>query len=156
MKLFLIYIFFAYLAAAVQGLFFHGIKPDLVLVLVCFYSDLDQRPHYAAYGAVTGLLLDTASGFIIGPNILSKVIVAYLARTVRNNLFQWNIIISTSMIVIFSVVDILVTDACLETFSKISFVNRSWSVSVVGTVYTGIAAMILYPVFNRGKDRGLA
>jgi rod shape-determining protein MreD len=155
MKLFLIYILFAYLAAAVQGLFFHGIKPDLVLVLVCFYSAMDRQTHHVTYGAMTGLLLDAASGFMIGPNILSKVIVAYLARTVRNNLFQWNIIISTSMVVVFSVVDILVANVCLETFSKIFFVNRSWSVSVIGTVYTGIAAMILYPVFNREKDRGL-
>jgi rod shape-determining protein MreD len=153
MKLFLIYIIFAYLAAAVQGLFFHGIKPDLILVLVCFYSTMDRQTHYAAYGFATGLLLDVASGFMIGPNILSKVIVAYLARKVRDNLFQWNVIIITGMIAIFSVVDILITDAVLETFTKMSFVNRSWSISVVETVYTGISAMLLYFLLNRIRFR---
>ena len=156
MKLFLIYIVFAYLAAAVQGLFLHGIKPDLVLVLVCFYSSMERQTHYAAYGAVTGLLLDVASGFIIGPNILSKVIVAYLARKVRDNLFRWNIIIITCMIAIMSVVDILITDVILVTFTKMSFVNRSWSVSVVGTLYTAISATALYVLFNRKKFRVLA
>ena len=155
MKLFVIYVFFAYLAAAVQGLFFHGIKPDLVLVLVCFYSVMNKQMHNVAYGAMTGLLLDTAGGFILGPNVLSKVLVASLSRTVRENLFHWNIIISTSLIAVCSVIDILIVDICLETFSRVSFVNRPWSVSVAGTIYTSIAAMILYPVFNREKNRGL-
>jgi len=156
MKLFLIYIILAYLAAALQGLFFHGIKPDLILVLVCFYSTMERQTHYAAYGALTGLMLDVASGFVIGPNLLSKVIDAYLARKVRDNLFQWNIIIITCMIAILSVVDIVVTDAILETFTKMSFVNRSWSISVLGTVYTGISAVLLYLLFNRTKFRLLA
>jgi rod shape-determining protein MreD len=156
MKLFLAYIILAYLAAAMQGLFFHGIKPDLILVLVCFYSTMDRQTHYAAYGALTGLILDVASGFIIGPNVLSKVIAAFLARKVRDNLFQWNIIIITFMIAILSVVDIVVTDAVLETFTKMSFVNRSWSISIMGTVYTGISAVLLYLLFNRTKFRLLA
>ncbi len=156
MKLFFIYIVLAYLAAAMQGLFFHGIKPDLILVLVCFYSTMERQTHYAAYGALTGLMLDVASGFVIGPNLLSKVIVAYLARKVRDNLFQWNIIIITCMIAILSVVDIVVTNAILETFTEMSFVNRSWSISVMGTVYTGISAMLLYLLFHRIKFRLLA
>jgi len=156
MKLFFIYIILAYLAAAMQGLFFHGIKPDLILVLVCFYSTMERQTHYAAYGALTGLMLDVASGFVIGPNLLSKVIVAYLARKVRENLFQWNIIIITCMIAILSVVDIVVTYAILETFTAMSFVNRSWSLSVMGTVYTGISAVLLYLLFNRIKFRLLA
>jgi rod shape-determining protein MreD len=155
MRLFVIYVFFAYLAAAVQGVFFHGIKPDLVLVLVCFYSAGNKQIHNVAYGAMTGLLLDTAGGFMLGPNILSKVLVASLSRTVRDNLFHWNIIISTSLIAVFAVMDILIVDICLEAFSKVSFVNRPWSVSVAGTIYTSIAAMVLYPLFNREKDRGL-
>ena len=156
MKLFLIYIILAYLAAAIQGLFFHSIKPDLILVLVCFYSTMERQTHYAAYGALTGLMLDVASGFVIGPNLLSKVVVAYLARKVRDNLFQWNIIIITCMIAILSVVDIVVTNAILETFTEMSFVNRSWSISVMGTVYTGISAMLLYLLFHRIKFRLLA
>jgi len=156
MKQFFIYIALAYLAAAMQGLFFHGIKPDLILVLVFFYSTMDRRTYYAAYGALTGLMLDVASGFVIGPNLLSKVIVAYFARKVRDNLFQWNIIIITCMIAILSVVDIVVADAILETFTKMSFVNRSWSIPVMGTIYTGISAVLLYLLFNRIKFRLLA
>ena len=117
---------------------------------------MERQTHYAAYGALTGLILDVASGFIIGPNVLSKVIAAFLARKVRDNLFQWNIIIITFMIAILSVVDIVVTDAVLETFTKMSFVNRSWSISIMGTVYTGISAVLLYLLFNRTKFRLLA
>ena len=60
MKKFLLYLVFAYLALSVQAIFFKGIKPDLILVLVCFYALGHDHLKGVAYGALTGLLIDTA------------------------------------------------------------------------------------------------
>lgn len=152
MKTFLIYIGFAYLALAIQGLLFTGIKPDLVLVLVCFFSARHEQGRGMAYGAFTGLLIDVSGGFIIGPNIVSKTVAAVLARTVRDNLFDWNIVVGTFMVAALTVIDHSVVNICYETFSEISFVNRPWGISVAGSVYTVAAAMVLFPFFNKRTD----
>ncbi|NOZ69491.1 MAG: hypothetical protein GXP46_09695 [Deferribacteres bacterium] len=64
MKKFLLYLAVAYLAVSVQAVFFKGIKPDFVLVLVCFYSLKYGGLKGVTYGALTGLLIDTVNGFL--------------------------------------------------------------------------------------------
>ncbi len=156
MKKLAIYIFLAYIALALQAVFFHGMKPDLALVLVYFYAVKYGQTKGVIYGALTGLLIDTASGFIIGPNIISKSLAAFFANAIKENLFQWNIIISTLLMAIISLFDILLVYICLETFSKVSFVNRPWSISVIEIVYTVLTAMIIYPLYKAERNRRLA
>ena len=156
MSIFLLYIFFAYLVLTLQAIFFKGIKPDFVLVLVCFYSLKYGQARGITYGALAGLLMDTASGFIIGPNIISKSLSCFLISTLRENIFQWNITVNTIVITILSVMDIFVVYICFETFSKMSFHNRPWGISIMGVIYTIIASLIWYKVFNRDKDTGLS
>lgn len=152
---FLIYISLAYLALAMQGLFFYGIKPDFALVLVCFFAVRHEKGMGMVFGAFTGLLVDVSSGFILGPNIFSKAIVGFLARVIRDNLFQWNNIISAIVVAVLSLVDIFVVFTCYESFSEVSFVNRSWGISAAGIAYTIATALIFYPLFHRKKDEGL-
>lgn len=152
MKQFLVYFVLANLALTVQSIFFKGTKPDFVLVLICSYALRFGQFRGMTYGAVTGLLLDTLSGFIIGPNIISKSLAGFLIGTIRENLFKWNLIANTLVVAIFSVIDILLVYICLETFSNISFANRSWEISTMQIIYTIIASMILYPVLNTEKD----
>jgi rod shape-determining protein MreD len=147
--MFLLYIFFAYLALALQAIFFKGIKPDFVLVLVCFYSFKYGQARGTTYGALAGLLMDIASGFIIGPHIISKVLAALLIAKLRENIFQWNITVNTVVLTILSIMDVFIVYICFETFSKMSFSNRPWGISVMGVIYTIIAALALYPLFNR-------
>lgn len=155
MKTFLIYIAFAYLALAIQGLFFHGVKPDLALILVCFFSVRHGQSSGITYGALIGLLIDVSSGFILGPHILSKAVAAYLSRTIRDHIFQWNIYISAVVIAALSATDILVVYISYETFAKISFMNRPWGISFAGIAYTTVTALLAYPMFHRGQEERL-
>jgi rod shape-determining protein MreD len=152
--MFLLYIFFAYVTLALQAIFFKGTKPDFVLVLVCFYSFKYGQARGITYGALAGLLMDTASGFIIGPNIISKALSGFLVAKLRENIFQWNITVNTVVITILSIMDVFVVYICFGTFSKMSFSNRPWGVSIVGIIYTIISAWILYRFFYREKDAG--
>jgi hypothetical protein len=95
--------------------------------------------------------MDTASGFIIGPNIISKSLSGFLTAALKENIFQWNITVNTIVISILSIMDMFIIYICFETFSKMSFHNRPWGISVMGVLYTIIAALVLYPLFHK-KD----
>ncbi len=151
MKTFLFYLIFAYITLSIQAIFFKGVKPDFVLVLVCFYSLKHGQIKGVAFGALTGLLIDTASGFILGPNIISKSFAGFIIRTIRDNMFQWNVFINSSVIAVLSVVNILLIYLFLETFPKVSFINRPWEISIKEIIYTIVAALILYPILKTGK-----
>ena len=78
MKAFLLYFFIAILALSVQAVLFKGTKPDFVFILVFSYSLRYGQLKGMAYGALTGLMIDFASGFILGPNIISKAFTGML------------------------------------------------------------------------------
>ena len=152
MRAFLFYFFLALLFLSVQATIFEVTKPDFVLVLVCFYSLKYGQTRGVTYGALTGLLIDSASGFILGPNILSKFLIGFMITSIRQKLFQWNIIISTLLIAIFSLADIFLVYICLKTFAGISFVNRPMGISIMQIVYTAAVGFILYPFLNPEKN----
>ena len=156
MKKFLLYLFFAYVALTVQALFFKNAKPDFILILVCFYSLRHGQLKGVAYGALTGLIIDIAGGFILGPHIISKSFAAFLIRSVREKIFQWNIIVSTLMIAILSIIDIFTVYACLEVFSDVSLLNMPWKIYVMGIVYTILASLVIYGFFKPEKANGLS
>lgn len=152
MKAFLFYFFLALLFLSVQATIFKVTKPDFVLVLVYFYSLKYGRTRGVTYGALTGLLIDSASGFILGPNILSKFLTGFMIISIRQKLFQWNIIISTLLIAIFSLADIFLVYICLKTFAGISFVNRPLGILIMQIVYTTAVGFMLYPLLNPEKN----
>ena len=152
MKKLLLYLIFAYIALSSQAIFFKGVKPDFVLVLVCFYSLKYGQLKGVIYGALTGLLIDTAGGFILGPHIISKSLAAFLIRSVKENIFHWNVMINTLMIAILSIVDILVVYLCIEVFSGISLDNMPWKIYIMGIIYTVVASLAGYAFLKPEKD----
>lgn len=153
MMAFILYILFALLAISVQATLLHKItRPDLIIILVCFYSVKHGQIKGLAYGALTGLLIDAASGFILGPNILSKALTGFFASFLRQKLFQWNALICAAMIGIFSFADILLVYLCLNTFADISFINRPVQSLLMQVVYTTLAGLVLYPLLNPERE----
>lgn len=148
MKHALYYIFLLYIALAAQAVFFTGIKPDIVLIIVCFYSLKYGRTRGVFYGAFAGLLIDSVNGFILGPHMLSKSLAGFFLKTARENLFQWNIYINTVVMVLFSFINILVVFLCLDFFSKVSLANRTIGTSALEILYTVVFSLLLYPLFK--------
>ncbi len=155
MKKFLLYLAVAYVALTLQAVFFKGIKPDFVLVLVCFYSLRHGELRGIAYGALTGLLIDTIGGVILGPHIVSKSLAAFLIWSVREKMFQWNIFINTVFIAILSIVDIFVVYICLEVFSGVSLDNMPLKIFVMQVIYTVVASIAAYKFLKPGKVRDM-
>lgn len=148
MKSGIYYIILLYIALAAQAVFFTGIKPDLVLIIVCYYSLKYGRTKGVCYGVFAGLLIDTVNGVLLGPHMLSKSLAGFFLKTVRENLFQWNIYINTVAIAIFSLFNILIVYICLDFFSRVSLANRTVGTSAVEVLYTVLGALVLYPLFK--------
>lgn len=155
MKNFLLYLVFAYLALSVQAIFFKGVRPDFVIVLVCIYSLKYGFAKGAAYGALTGLIIDTMGGFLLGPNIISKSFAALLIRMVRGKIFQWNILVHTIIIALLVMFDILIVYLCHEIFLQGSFATRLWVISPKEIIFTIAAALAAYKLFGLDRDSGL-
>lgn len=152
MKTFLPYLIMALFAIAIQATLFTGVKPDIVLVLVCFYSIKFGGIKGMTYGALTGLIIDSVNGYAIGPHMLSKALAGFLSASIREKFFGWNLFLNTSLILLLSVIDNLIVYICLETFTTISFAERSWAPSILQVVYTTITGLILYPVMKPKWD----
>ncbi|MDH4028541.1 MAG: rod shape-determining protein MreD [Nitrospirota bacterium] len=152
MTSFLLYCVLGYIALAVQAVFFKGIKPDFILVLICVYSVKYGYAKGVAYGALNGLIIDTASGFILGPNIISKAVIGFIARSIRENIFNWNIVVNTVVVAVLTVLDIFIVYMCHKTFSGILFDNRPWTVPVLETVITAAASLLMYGLLSPEKD----
>jgi hypothetical protein len=55
-------------------------------------------------------------------------------------------------ICIVSVINVVVFYMCLDFFSEVQFSNRSIVISVKEVIYTVVASLVLYPVFNPAKE----
>ena len=132
----------------IQSVFFHGARPDIVMVLICIYTLNYGLGKGVALGAIAGLLIDTANGAMLGPNILSKAMLAFLTGAIKDNLYQWNAFINALVVAVLSIVDIFLIFVSLEVFSKASFFNRSWESSIMQVIYTLIASIVLYPLLT--------
>lgn len=152
MKPFALYIMLTYAALTAQAVFFTGSKPDVVLILVCFFALRYGQVRGMTFGALSGLVTDIACGFILGPHIISKAVTGFVLGAVREQLFQWNIIINTIFVTFFAMVNIAVVYLIFETFSRVSFGNRSALLMLLEVIYTVLASMVLYPLFK--LDRG--
>jgi rod shape-determining protein MreD len=152
MKSFLLYFILAFVAISVQGaLLFQVTRPDFVLILVIFYSLKHGQAKGVIYGALTGLLIDSANGLILGPNIMSKAFIGYCIPSIRQKLFQWNIIVSTFIILIFSFLDMLMIQLCFTTFSGMPFISRPVKIAVLHVIVTTAAGIVLYFPFHPEK-----
>jgi rod shape-determining protein MreD len=153
MKGFVLYLGIAILAIAVQSsLLFDGTKPDLLLVLVIFYALRHGQGMGLMYGALTGLLVDAASGFLLGPHMLSKAVAGFCIPVIRRKLFHWDSVTCFLMIAVFSVIDIILVSFCFMTFSGMSFINRPFSISAMQVFLTTISGIILYLPLGYDKN----
>jgi rod shape-determining protein MreD len=151
MRVFIIYLVLAFFALSLQATIFPHMRPDLILILVCFYSLREGQMKGMVYGALVGLLIDSASGFIIGPNILSKSAAGFFFKLIRQKFFVWNMLLNTLLVCLFSIFDTILVRITLETFLGISFASRSSEMAILTVLYTTAGALIAYPLLiSRG------
>jgi rod shape-determining protein MreD len=146
MKNFILYFLSAFLLLALQAVLFKGVKPDLILVLVCLYSLKYGNMKGAAFGSVAGLMVDSASGLIIGPNIISKLFAALLINFIRHKFFIWNAMIFTALVMGIALIDLTFIYLYIRIFSRITPVSLFSVSSVLQIIYTAAGSFVLYHI----------
>ncbi|MBI4825351.1 MAG: hypothetical protein HY807_02875 [Nitrospirae bacterium] len=152
MKDFLLYTLAAFLLISLQAVLFRVVKPDLLLVLVCLYSLRYGGAKSLAFGSLAGLMADSASGFFIGPNIISKFLAAAAIIFFREKLFRWDSFICVVVISGVTAADIIFIYLYSKTFSSISPAEIFPAVAILEVIYTAAAAFVLYRVIIPDKD----
>jgi len=152
MKDFTLYFLLALLGLSFQATLFKGIRPDFILILVCCYSLRHGQNKGMAYGALTGFLIDSVNGFILGPNIFSKFIAGFLVGLIREKVFYWNIVLNTIVIIALSLLDIFIVRICFDIFSGLPINNTPLEVLIFQIFYTSAFSLIMYPFFNHGDE----
>ncbi len=71
-----------------------GIKPDLVVLWVIFWSFVRGNPEGSYLGFGAGLLVDLMNGVYIGFNSLSYLIVGFLIGQLKHKLYQDSLLIA--------------------------------------------------------------
>ncbi|MBI4654213.1 MAG: rod shape-determining protein MreD [Nitrospirae bacterium] len=164
MKSFLIYLVMALLSIVIQATLFSGIKPDIVIILICFYSIKFGQINGMIYGALTGVIIDSISGFAIGPNIISKTLAGFFSASIRQKFIGWGLFLNTAMIIFISIIDILVVYTGFKIFTPLdskhltgftttSFTEGHLIPLVLHVLYTAIMSMLLYFIMiKKPKD----
>jgi len=154
MMVFIKYLLLALVGMSLQSVLFRTVKPDIIIILVCFYSLRYGQFRGVVYGALTGLMLDSASGIIIGPNILSKISAVFFVGFIRRKVFFWGPAFNILMVLAVSLLDIMLVRICLETFTAISYSSRLPVITIMQVVLTTVFSLIMYPFFNTERDEG--
>jgi rod shape-determining protein MreD len=145
------YLAFAIIGMSLQSVLFKEAKPDLVIILICFYTLRFGQFRGVVYAGTAGLVLDSASGFILGPNILANATAAFLVGLVRRKIFFWNRVINSMVVAAVTLVDILIVRGCLEVFLDISYSNGMTELLIIQTVLTTGVSLIVYPFFDPAR-----
>lgn len=72
------------------------VKPDLILILVAFYSIMKGARRGLFFGFLAGLLEDVFLGRFIGMNALAKGLTGFLAGWVTRGAFSENLLVPIS------------------------------------------------------------
>jgi len=72
---------------------YHGIYPDLLLIIVVSYSLLSGKENGVGMGFCSGLFQDLVSGSIFGINTLSKLAIGYLFGLAERKVFKEHVLL---------------------------------------------------------------
>jgi rod shape-determining protein MreD len=100
------------------------ITPNFTVILACYAGIREGEVKGLFFGSLIGIIEDSLSGNLLGPNLLSKGLTGYLAAFLYGKIFVWTPVLGILTIMVFTAVD-----------SFVVFTARS----VFGTMPSGIS-----------------
>ncbi len=86
-----------------------GIGPSLTVMLVYYVGLRHGHLKGLAFGVAIGALADAVTGSYLGPGLLGKATVGYLAQYLRKGLFIWTPVLGVIGLAAFTAIDTLVS-----------------------------------------------
>lgn len=131
-----------------------GVRPNLVLIQVIFFSSLNGSGLGGAFGALAGLFLDLVSGRYIGLNALSFSAVGAVVGLVEGRLYKDNLLVPIGGVFVGSFIYNLLA-FFLGTFAglRLSF-GMLLTTIFIQTLYNTALVPLLYGQFYRASSEG--
>ena len=120
------------------------IVPDLIVILIVFYTLRNGQIYGSLLGFILGLLFDLASGGLIGASMFSKTLAGFTAGYFYNEKRIESNLDSTMFITIIfmcSFVDSLFYSLLATTESGITLFNLFFEHGILPAFYTALAAL---------------
>lgn len=97
---------------------FFGVSPALTVAVVYYMGIRNGSLKGMLLGSLVGLVEDSISGGLLGPNLLAKGFVGYSASFINLNLFRWTPLLGMTGIFVLTIIDgviVLLFKAIYET-----------------------------------------
>lgn len=132
----LIFILLVILCFVVESRFLVFGKRLNFTVLIAYYMGLRYGPARGlAWGAVIGLLADSLSGGMLGPGMLGKGTVGYMASFLTRRVFTWTPLLGFIAVPLLTMADGLISYASTIVFSyEPAFAGVFYTLLVQGVV----------------------
>lgn len=136
-------------STALNILVISGIKPDLVLIVVCYISLRWEEEVGTCLGFLLGFLQDVLSAGILGSNALTKTLFGYLCKKAERRLNTKNPVVQMLMIFFFSLVEGVFFLLVLQIFHLSRSIHETILELVLPqAIYNMILAPILFWTIN--------
>ena len=120
------------------------IAPDLIIILLVFYTLRNGQIYGSVLGFIFGLLFDLASGGLIGSSMFSKTLAGFIAGyfyNEKNPEVNYNAIVFVSIVLVCSSVDSLFFSLLAASETNITIFNLFFQHSIFPGVYTSVLAL---------------
>lgn len=125
-------------ATVMPLLAFHGVQPDLLLIVVVSSSLLLGKDQGVSIGFFSGLLQDLVGGNIFGLNTLSKLITGYLFGMAERKVFKEHILLP--------VLAMAVATICNSAISFILLFLLGYKIELMSAVINTVLPLLMYNV----------
>ncbi|KAB2952338.1 rod shape-determining protein MreD [Heliorestis acidaminivorans] len=150
---------FLVLAVVLQTTFFHtfsiqGIGPNLVLILVVFFSLLQGSRAGSFFGLLAGLFLDLISGRYIGLNTLTLAAVGGLIGLIEGRLYKDNLLVPMGAVLVATIIlNLLAYLLALFAGLQITF-KTLWMTLLIQALYNTALVPLFYGKFYHSTTQG--
>ncbi len=142
----LLIIFSAFLLESRISIF--GAQPDLAAAIAYYFGLKNGETKGMLFGSFVGLIGDSLSGGILGPNILGKGMVGFLSAFMSGSFFRW-----TPVLGVIGISLLTALNGIIVFLSKTLFEHMPTSIpSAISIIFTAALINSLFGIFIRPQN----
>jgi len=142
----LLIIFSAFLLESRISIF--GAQPDLAAAIAYYFGLKNGETKGMLFGSFIGLIGDSLSGGILGPNILGKGMVGFLSAFMSGSFFRW-----TPVLGVIGISLLTALNGIIVFLSKTLFEHMPTSIpSAISIIFTAALINSLFGIFVRPQN----
>lgn len=142
----LLIIFSAFLLESRISIF--GAQPDLAAAIAYYFGLKNGETKGMLFGSFVGLIGDSLSGGILGPNILGKGMVGFFSAFMSGSFFRW-----TPVLGVIGISLLTALNGIIVFLSKTLFEHMPTSIpSAISIIFTAALINSLFGIFMRPQN----